>query len=314
MENSVETAESLKSHVVTTGKKRFSWFDVGVGVFFVFVVLITFVPLWYVVVVSFTPLDQTKVAGYNLFLSPTHWSFAAYEQLLSQNEVVQSLVNSVILTVSGVVVSMVLTTLTAYGLTYKNLPGRNILLTLFLFTFLFNAGLVPTYLVVKQLNLLDNYLAIILPTAVSVYNMLVMKAFFQGIPTSLSESAIVDGANELQILWHIILPLSKPILLTIGLFYAVTQWNEFFTPILYLSNNNLMPLPVVLRGILTSTSMNDYVQENALFTAPQDALKMAAVILTTLPMLFLYPWIQRYFTKGVLIGSVRDVGGEPSRR
>jgi putative aldouronate transport system permease protein len=136
--------------------------------------------------------------------------------------------------------------------------------------------------------------------------MLVMKAFFQGIPTSLSESAIVDGANELQILWHIILPLSRPILLTIGLFYAVTTWNDFFNPILYLSNNDLMPLPVVLRGILLSTNMNDYVQENALFTAPQDALKMAAVILTTLPMLFIYPWIQRYFTKGVLVGSVKE--------
>jgi putative aldouronate transport system permease protein len=306
MENSIETGTTLRKYVVKTDKKRFTFFDWGVSAFFIGVLLITFVPLWFVVVVSFTPLSQTKLGGYNLFLSPTQWSLAAYLQLLSQNEVVQGLINSVIITVSGVVVSMVLTTLTAYGLTYKNLPGRNLLLTLFLFTFLFNAGLIPTYLVVKDLNLLDTYLAIILPTAVSVYNMLVMKAFFQGIPTSLSESAIVDGANELQILWHIILPLSKPILLTIGLFYAVTQWNEFFTPILYLSNNNLMPLPVILRGILTSVDMNNYVQENALFTAPQDALKMAAVILTTLPMLFIYPWIQRYFTKGVLIGSVKE--------
>ncbi|HEY4384016.1 MAG TPA: hypothetical protein VGN34_06010, partial [Ktedonobacteraceae bacterium] len=128
-------------------ESKFTLFDYFVVAFFIFVLLITFIPLWYVVVVSFTPLELTKTSGYNLFLPPTQWSLAAYQQLLSQNEIVQSLINSVILTVSSVAVNMVLTTLTAYGLIYKNLPGRNLLLTLFLFTFLFNAGLIPTYLV-----------------------------------------------------------------------------------------------------------------------------------------------------------------------
>jgi putative aldouronate transport system permease protein len=133
-----------------------------------------------------------------------------------------------------------------------------------------------------------------------------MKTFFQNLPTGLRESAIMDGANELQVLWHIVLPLSRPIILTIAMFYAVGHWNEYFLPVLYLSDTNLMPLPVLLRNILTAASMNDYVGQNALSSTPEDALKMAAVILSMLPMLFIYPWIQRYFTKGVLIGGIKE--------
>ena len=306
MENHLETKSVFKTIAGKRSKTSISSFDWGLAVFLVIVILITFVPVWYAVVVSVTPLELTKTVGYNLFLSPLNWSFAAYTQLFSQDSFLQALWNSVVLTSMAIVVNMILTTLTAYGLIFKDLPGRNLMLTLILFTFLFNAGLVPTYILVKNLNLLDSYLAIILPNAVSVYNMLVMRAFFQNIPTSLRESAIVDGANEFQVLWRIVLPLSKPILLTIGLFYAVTQWNDFFNPILYLSNNDLMPLPVLLRNILTAGNINDYVEVNSLFTAPQDALKMAAVILTMLPMLAVYPWIQRHFTKGVLVGSVKE--------
>lgn len=306
MENHLETKSVFKTIAGKRSKTSISSFDWGLAAFLVIVILITFVPVWYAVVVSVTPLELTKTVGYNLFLSPLNWSFAAYTQLFSQDSFLQALWNSVVLTSMAIVVNMILTTLTAYGLIFKDLPGRNLMLTLILFTFLFNAGLVPTYILVKNLNLLDSYLAIILPNAVSVYNMLVMRAFFQNIPTSLRESAIVDGANEFQVLWRIVLPLSKPILLTIGLFYAVTQWNDFFNPILYLSNNDLMPLPVLLRNILTAGNINDYVEVNSLFTAPQDALKMAAVILTMLPMLAVYPWIQRHFTKGVLVGSVKE--------
>jgi putative aldouronate transport system permease protein len=288
--------------------KRFenAAFDWVINALLLFVILVTVVPLWYVVVVSFTPLEQTRMGGFNFFLPVTRWSFEAYQQLLGQNAFLQALLISVTITVSGVVVNMILTTLTAYGLTFKSLPGRNIFMTLIVFTFLFNAGLVPTYLTVKSLNLLNTLPAVILPNAISVYNLFVMKVFFQNLPTSLREAAIMDGANELEVLWHVVLPLSKPILLTIGLFYAVGHWNEFFQPILYLSDPNLMPLPVLLRNILISTNMNDYVEQNALSTVPQDALKMAAVLLTMLPMLVIYPWIQRHFTKGVLIGGVKE--------
>jgi putative aldouronate transport system permease protein len=201
---------------------------------------------------------------------------------------------------------MVLTVLMAYVLCSKTLPGRNIIMTLVIFTFLFNAGLVPNYLLVKNLNLINTLPAVILPGAISVYNLLVMRAFFLGLPESLSEAARIDGANDLYILWKIFLPLSKPILLTIGLFYAVGHWNEFFLPILYLNDRELMPLPVLLRNILTAANLGEYVESNAVSAASQESLKMAAVFLAMLPMLIIYPWIQRHFTKGVLLGGVKE--------
>ncbi len=281
-------------------------FDWVVAILLILVLVVVVVPLWYAVIVSLTPLMKNQLQGYNLFLPPNQWSLEAYQQLLGQDAFLRALLNSCIITVSGVAVNMVLTTLTAYALTFKDLPGRKIFLLLILFTFLFNAGIIPTYLVVENLNLLNTYPAVILPGAISIYNLFVMKTFFQNLPVGLRESAIMDGANELQVLWHIVLPLSKPILLTIAMFYAVGHWNEFFLPILYLSDTNLMPLPVLLRNILMGSSMNDYVGQNALSSAPQDALKMAAVILTMLPMLVIYPWIQRHFTKGVLIGGLKE--------
>jgi putative aldouronate transport system permease protein len=165
---------------------------------------------------------------------------------------------------------------------------------------------VPVYLLVTNLKLSDNFLAIILPPAVSVYNTLVMMSFFEGLPDELKEAARLDGANELQVLWYVILPLSKPILLTIGLFYAVHFWNEFFTPILYLNDKDLMPLPVLLRNILISASFNEYVEFNAFSSTSVESLKSAGVLLTMLPMLMVYPWIQRYFTKGTLVGGVKE--------
>lgn len=296
----------MKLQIVKRKSKNGFLADWPVNVLLIGVLIVIFVPLWYVLIVSLTPFKVTQLQGYNLFLPPTQWSIEAYRQLLSQDAFLQATLNSCLITGSGVALNMILTTLTAYGLTFKELPGRNLFLTLIIFTFLFNPGIIPNYLLVKDLNLLNTIPAVILPGAISVYNLLVMKTFFQNLPTSLREAAIVDGANELQVLWHIILPLSKPILLTIGLFYAVTQWNEFFLPILYLNDQNLMPLPVLLRNILLSTNINDYVEQNSLSSVPQDALKMAAVILTTLPMLVVYPWIQRYFTKGVLLGSVKE--------
>jgi putative aldouronate transport system permease protein len=288
-------------------KKPKDWvIDAPLNLLLVVVLLVTLIPLWYVVVVSLTPLSVKGSGGYNLLLPPTQWSFEAYKQLLGQDTFIRAMLNSFIITFGGVAVNMILTVLTAYALTFKQLPGRKLFMLLIIFTFLFNAGLVPTYLLVKNLGLIDTYWAVILPGGISVYNLLVVKTFFDNIPEALSEAAKIDGANELQILWRIILPLSKPILLTVGLFYAVTHWNEFFLPLLYFNNQDMMPLPVLLRNILLASNMNEYVEYNAVSAAPQEALKMAAVILTMIPMLLIYPWIQRHFTKGVLIGGVKE--------
>ena len=277
-----------------------------VAVFLLLALIIIVVPFWRVVVTAFTPLDIYTQRGVPFFLSPLEWTGEAFRQLLGHPLFFRATLNSLIITLSGTAVSLMLTVPLAYGLSNRTLPGRRLILLLILFTFLFHPGLVPTYLLVTNLKLTNNFLAIILPPAVSVYNTLVMMSFFEGLPDELKEAARLDGANELQVLLHIILPLSKPIVLTIGLFYAVYFWNEFFTPILYLNDNDLMPLPVLLRNILISASFNEYVEFNAFSSSSIESLKSAGVLLTMLPMLVVYPWIQRYFTKGTLIGGVKE--------
>ncbi len=276
--------------------------EIWLAVFLTVTLLVTIVPLWYVLMISLTPLGSSP----KLLAAPWEWSFRAYQELLNQPALVRAALNSLILTVGGVLVSLSTTVLTAYPLSRKDLPGRGFFVAMILFTFLFNAGLIPTYLVTRDFGLLNTYWAILLNGAVSVYNLFVMKSFFQNLPESLEEAAKIDGATDMQILWHIVLPLSRPILLTIGLFYAVMNWNGFFEPILYLSDRNIMPLPVALRDILMGLNSAEYVESTANQVASSEALKMAAVVLTTIPMLAVYPWVQRYFTKGVLLGGVKE--------
>ncbi len=281
-------------------------FQILVNGFLLTVLIVILLPLWRVVMTSFTPLDVFNKEGVPFFLLPWQWSLAAYEQLLGQPSFLRATLNSVVITVSGTALSLTLTVPLAYALSTRTLPGRNLITTLILFTFLFHPGLVPHYLLVTKLGLTNNFLAVILPPAVSVYNTLVMKSFFEGIPEEIKEAARMDGANDLQVLWKVVLPLSLPILLTIGLFYAVYFWNEFFTPILYLNDAKLQPLPVLLRNILSSASVSEYVEYNAYSSASIDSLKSASVLLTILPMLLIYPWIQRHFTKGTLVGGVKE--------
>lgn len=275
-------------------------------IFLLIILFIVLIPFWQVVVTSVTPLDVYTQEGVKFFLSPFEWSTEAYEQLLSHPQFPRAMLNSLIITLGGTAISLILTVPLAYGLSVTNLPGRTLILFFILFTFLFNPGLVPNYLLVTKLGLTNNFLAVILPPAVSVWNTLIMMSFFQGLPDDLKEAARIDGASELQVLFRIILPLSKPILLTIGLFYAVYFWNEFFTPILYLSDNDLQPLPVLLRNILISASFNEYVEYNAFSSTSLESLKAAGVLITMVPMLLVYPWIQRYFTKGTLVGGVKE--------
>lgn len=280
-------------------------FQIGLAIFLTIILLLILLPFWRVIVTAFIPLDIYTREGIPFFLSHTEWTFEAFKQLLGHSMFPRAALNSAIITLLGTAISLVLTVPLAYGLSTRNLPGRKLLMTLVLFVYLFSPGLIPIYLLITGMRLTNNYLAIILPPAVSVYNTLVMMSFFEGLPEDLKDAARIDGANELQVLWHVILPLSKPILLTIGLFYAVYFWNEFFTPLLYLNDNDLMPLPVLLRNILISASFNEYVEYNAFSSSSIESLKAAGVLITMIPMLLVYPWIQRYFTKGTLVGGVK---------
>lgn len=281
-------------------------FQIGLAIFLILILFIILIPFWRVIVTAFIPLNIYTREGVPFFLPPTQWTIEAFKQLLGHSMFPRAIFNSLIITMLGTAISIFLTVPLAYGLSTRSMPGRKVIMTLVLFTYLFSPGLIPVYLLITGMKLTNNYLAIILPPAVSVYNTLVMMGFFEGLPEELKESARLDGANELQVLLRIILPLSKPILLTIGLFYAVFYWNEFFTPILYLNDSDLMPLPVLLRNILISASFNEYVEYNAFSSSSLESLKAAGVLITMLPMLFLYPWIQRYFTKGTLVGGVKE--------
>src|SRR5512138_3520340 len=286
-----------------------SWDDIFfqflVNGFLLTLLVVVLIPLWRVFVMSVTPLHYIDTRTLGLWLDPRMWSFEAYKQLLSHPSFIRATTNSFIITLGGMTINMLLTVPFAYALSNPRLPGRKFFTVMVMIPFLFNAGLIPSYLVVQKLNLIDTYWAVILPGGINIYNLLVMKSFFKGLPEELEEAARLDGANELQVLWHVVLPLSKPILLTVGLWYAVGHWNEFFNAILYLNNAKLQPLPVLLRNILLAANMNEYVEYDAFSSASVQSIKAASVFLTMLPMVMIYPWIQRYFTKGTLLGSIK---------
>ncbi|MDE6736450.1 MAG: carbohydrate ABC transporter permease, partial [Treponemataceae bacterium] len=187
----------------------------------------------------------------------------------------------------------------------QDLPGRKLLNWYVLIPYLFNIGLIPTYLVVTGLGFTDHLASVFIPGAVGTYNCLIMRGFFEGIPESLKESARIDGAAEWYVLISIILPLSKPILMSIGLFYGVNFWNDFMHPLLYIQNSYLQPLPILLRNILLGASMSEVVEATAFGDAPVEAIKAASVFLSAIPMIIAYPFIQKYFTKGTMLGAVK---------
>jgi putative aldouronate transport system permease protein len=281
-------------------------FEILVNGFLITLLVVVLIPLWRVWVMSVTPLHYIDTKTFGLWLNPLKWSFEAYKQLLSHPSFTRALTSSLIITLGGTTINMLLTVPFAYALSNVDLPGRRFFITMALIPFLFSAGLIPTYLVVQKLDLIDTYWAVILPGTINIYNLLVMKSFFEGLPDELKEAARLDGANELQVLWHVVLPLSKPILLTVALWYAVGHWNEFFSAILYLNDAKLQPLPVLLRNILLAANLNEYVEYDAFSSAPVSAFRAASVFLTMLPIILIYPRIQRYFTKGTLLGGVKQ--------
>ncbi|MGG1517877.1 carbohydrate ABC transporter permease [Paenibacillus oryzisoli] len=263
--------------------------------------LAAILPLMYVVSMSITPFTEVLKNG-GFVLIPKSITLSAYHKLFTETNIPRAYVITIIITVVGTVVNLVLTSLMAYPLSRKNLPGRTFFLLMVVFTMLFSGGLVPTYLIVKSLGLLNSVWSMILPNAVWSFNVLIMKSFFEGLPEELFESARMDGAKEFRILWQIVLPLSIPSMLTIGLFYMVGHWNEFFQAIMYVTDRGLFPLQVVIREILIQTQMP---LENAENMMPTETMQMASVVMASLPIIVVYPFIQKHFTKGMLMGSVK---------
>jgi putative aldouronate transport system permease protein len=271
-----------------------------------FTVVVTLYPFIYVIAVS---LSNPKVyTPGDLLLWPKGFTTAAYQLILAGQTVPRALVVSVCVTTVGTLVSMFCTVTMAYGLSRTGrVPGSRPILLLVLFTMLFSAGIIPSYLVVRGVGLLDNYLALIVPGAISAFNLVVIRNFFMNIPEELYDAARIDGAGELQILWWVVLPLSKAVLAVIALFYGVGYWNSFFEAMLYLNEPRMWPIQLILRQyVLQAEPLGDAaIREQTQVHLTPETIQMTVLVLATVPILLVYPFLQRFFTKGVLTGAIK---------
>lgn len=260
-------------------------------------------PFLNVIASSFATTDEVMEKSFILF--PTTFSLDAYTFIFSTPTIFKSLAVSIGVTGVGTFVSMILTATMAYGLSRKYLYGRRALNFMVVFTMLFSGGMIPTYLVVKNLGLINSYWALILPVAISAFNLIIMRNFFQAIPESLEESAKIDGYNDIMIFLKIILPLSMPSIATISLFYAVAYWNEYMNAILYLNDSAKWPIQILLRQIVIVSSGMQADTTAVDIVPPAQTVKMAVIAVATVPMLIVYPFLQKYFVKGAFVGSVK---------
>lgn len=239
---------------------------------------------------------------------PKHPTLENYAYVLSGNSIFRAYGVTIFRTLIGTLLNMIITVLTAYPLSKKFLPGRSMIMQIFFFTMIFSGGMIPTYLVVKSFKLTDTVWAMIIPGLLNVYNMIIMRTFFEGIPEELEEAARIDGCSEWKTLWKIILPVSKPALASISLFYAVWHWNSFFDVVLYITKRELWPLQTLLREVVLTMSMAELNANMAdVATPPSSSVIAATVMVSTLPILIVYPFLQKYFVKGVMIGAVKGM-------
>lgn len=278
--------------------------------YFLLAIVLTIVlyPLIFVAVASIS--NPAAVVKGEVWLLPKDINFTGYEKVFANKEILNGYMNTILYTVAGTIVNVGMTILAAYPLSRKDFRGRNIFTALFVFTMFFSGGLIPTYLIVKDLGMTNTMWALIIPNAVAVWNIIIMRTFFQqSIPFEIQESAQMDGCGNFKILLRIILPLSMPILAVMTLFYSVAHWNSFFSALIYLTERDKYPLQLFLREILIQSNMQDMIQtsEESLAKTIMEAesIKYALVIVANLPILMLYPFLQRYFVKGMVIGAIK---------
>jgi putative aldouronate transport system permease protein len=266
-----------------------------------FMFLICFIILVPILKIVSDSLDTTGT--YGLTLLPKNPSFAAYNAVFANPNLYKPFVISIITTVGGTFLGLLLTTLGAYILIQEDMPGRKLFAGLLFFTMLFNGGLVPTYLNMRTLGLMNTIWSVILPLSLSVYNLILMKSFFEGIPKSLMESAEIDGCSPMGIFYRIVLPLSKPALAAIGLFFAVSFWNEYFSFMMYITDTNLKNFQIVIREMIVQSTTTQTAESSGIFSK---TLQNAAIIITILPFAVIYPFCQKYFVQGVNLGAVKE--------
>ena len=275
-------------------RKKTKLFDIILYILFGILALITIYPFYNVFIVSF---------------SNTKASVEHYRAIMNDVFFFKSLIVTIFVTVVGGTLNMVFSIIAAYVLSRRGLIGRKFLLSLILFTMFFSGGMIPTYLVISDFKLVDNVFSMILPTMLNTYYVIIMKNYFASLPIGLSEAASIDGANALTILLRIYLPISKPFMATFALFYAVERWNGWWSAFLYISNKNIKPLQIYLREVLVNFNTQLATQAQSMLTQEKifiQSVQMAAIVVTMLPILCLYPFLQKYFVSGIMIGSIKE--------
>ncbi|MDO5022413.1 MAG: carbohydrate ABC transporter permease [Eubacteriales bacterium] len=293
-------------HYIRSKKDLF--FDIFVYFLLCIAMLIILYPLYFVIIASFS--DPLEVLAGRVTWRPVGFSTEAYKMVFKDSQVMSGYKNTILYTLAGTSLNMVLTVAAAYPLSRRSLFGKNVILKFMVFTMFFSGGLIPTYLHISDMGLLNTFAVMILPTAISTYNVMIMRTFFvNSIPYELEEAAYVDGANHLRSLASIVIPLSKPILAVMVLFYAVTHWNAYFSALIYLSDEKRYPLQLVLRSILIQNQASEESLLNVESTFNRmlrgETIKYALIIVASVPVLCLYPFLQKYFVKGIMVGSIK---------
>ncbi len=275
-----------------------------------FTLAITLYPLLYVLSASFS--DPLEVIKGNMVLLPKGLTITSYERVFKHKDIMTGYLNSIIYTLSGTVINMIMTVLCAYPLSRKDLEGRGIIMGLIVFTMYFSGGLIPTYLVVsKWLNMRNTIWAIIIPGAISVYNMLIVRNYFiNSIPGELNDAAMIDGCSDFRLLAYVVLPLSAPVLAVVGMYYMVSHWNSWFNALIYMTSKTRYPLQLVLKSILVDGSESSLLEDGDMETYLKqimlsESIKYSVIVVASVPVLLLYPFLQKFFVKGVMVGAVK---------
>ena len=286
-------------------KIKFSAFDLFNIILLTILMLIVIIPFYYTIVKSFMTQQEFIMTGATLW--PKDPTLTNYKDIVLFGGIGKTFINSVIVTVLGVLYSMFITTTLAYGLSKKNYPGRSFVQYMVIFPMFFGGGLIPFFLSVRSLGLMNTRWAIIIPLGLSIFNTIILRNFFEKMPPDLEEAAIMDGANPLRVFFQIHLPLVKPALATIVLFYAVGRWNEWFHSTLFLGDSNLWPMQVFLRQMLYATGkvMQNIPPEAGRQTF-SEGIQAASVMLTMIPIMLVYPFLQKYFVKGIMVGAIKS--------
>ncbi|WP_284639332.1 carbohydrate ABC transporter permease [Paenibacillus silviterrae] len=270
-------------------------------------VFITLYPMYYIFIVSIS--DGNLVTRGVIKFFPRDITLDAYQIVLNNPAIWKAYGNTLLYTALGTTINIIMSALCAYPLSRRDLYGRNMFILMVALTMFINGGLIPLYLVVQKLGLIDTMWALLLPPAINTFNMIIMKTYFEGIPVALQESAYLDGANEIQVLYKIILPLSLPVMATMVLFYAVHHWNSFFPALIYLNDSSKFPVQVLLRNIVIAGEFADQTSvigsSTSGFRVVATNYKFAVIIITVLPILIVYPFLQKYFVKGAMVGALK---------